>query len=88
MALLECFLLPHLRHISAITKIYVLLQLIANWWILWIMHKYAAAATVCTDFSVNPSRIQVIVGRVLKFAGYIHHYKILPGNIFGLMLKN
>ena len=25
---------------------------------------------------------------LLKFTGYIHNYKILPGNIFGLILKN
>ena len=25
---------------------------------------------------------------LLKFAGYIHNHKILPGNIFGLILKN
>ena len=24
----------------------------------------------------------------LKFAGYVPHYKILTGNIFGLILKN
>ena len=29
-----------------------------------------------------------IVASLLKFAGYIHNYKILPGNIFGLILKN
>ena len=27
------------------------------------------------------------MGRDLKFVGYVHHYKILPGNIFGLILK-
>ena len=26
--------------------------------------------------------------RDLKFAGYVHHYNILTGNIFGLILKN
>ena len=25
---------------------------------------------------------------LLKFTGYIHNHKILPGNIFGLILKN
>ena len=25
---------------------------------------------------------------LLKFAGYIHNHKILPGNIFGFILKN
>ena len=28
------------------------------------------------------------MGRDLKFAGYVPHYKILTGNIFGLILKN
>ena len=28
------------------------------------------------------------MGRHLKFAGYIHNHKILPGNVFGLILKN
>ena len=27
-----------------------------------------------------------IVASLLKFAGYIHNLKILPGNIFGLIL--
>ena len=35
-----------------------------------------------------PSRAKSIIGRDLKFAGYIPHYKILTGNIFGLILKN
>ena len=29
-----------------------------------------------------------VIARLLKFAGYIHNHKILPGNIFGLILKN
>ena len=29
-----------------------------------------------------------IIASRLKFAGYIHSHKILPGNIFGLILKN
>ena len=56
-------------------------------WILWITHEYAAAA-VCKRFFSYPSRGQGIIGRLLKFAGYIHNHKILPGNIFGLILKN
>ena len=28
-----------------------------------------------------------IIGRLLKFAGYIHKHIILPGNIFGLILN-
>ena len=29
-----------------------------------------------------------IIASLLKFAGYIHYHKILPGNIFGFILKN
>ena len=29
-----------------------------------------------------------IIASLLKFAGYIHSHKTLPGNIFGLILKN
>ena len=35
-----------------------------------------------------PSRAKDIIGRDFKFAGYVPHYKILTGNIFGLILKN
>ena len=35
-----------------------------------------------------PSRAKGIIGRDLKFAGYVPHYKILIGNILGLILKN
>ena len=28
-----------------------------------------------------------IIASLLKFAGYIHNHKIMPGNIFGLILK-
>ena len=35
-----------------------------------------------------PFRAKGIISKDLKFAGYVHHYKILRGNIFGLMLKN
>ena len=56
-------------------------------WVIWITHEYAAAA-VCRDFLRYPSRGQGIIGRLLKFSGYIHNHKILPGNIFGLILKN
>ena len=35
-----------------------------------------------------PSRTKGIKGRDLKFAGCVPHYKILTGNIFGLILKN
>ena len=35
-----------------------------------------------------PSRVKGIIGRDLKFAGYVSHYKIVTGIIFGLILKN
>ena len=34
------------------------------------------------------SRAKGIIGRDLKFVGYVPHYKVLTGNIFGLILKN
>ena len=34
-----------------------------------------------------PSRAKGIIAKDLKFAGYVPHYKILTGNIFGLILK-
>ena len=36
----------------------------------------------CVEISRYPSRGQGIIG------GYIHNHKILPENIFGLILKN
>ena len=39
-------------------------------------------------FSCYTSRGKDIIGRVLKFAGYIYDYKTLADNIFGLILKN
>ena len=53
-------------------------------------NKMAATAvfsTLSKDFCW-PSRAKGIIGNLLKFAGYIHNHKILPGNIFGLILKN
>ena len=35
-----------------------------------------------------PFRVKGIMGRDLKFAGYVPHYKILTGNVFGPILKN
>ena len=35
-----------------------------------------------------PSRSKDIIGRDLKFARDVHHYKILTRNIFDLILKN
>ena len=44
-------------------------------------------STLSKDFCW-PSRAKGIIGRDLKFAGYVPHFKILTGNIFGLILKN
>ena len=35
-----------------------------------------------------PSSAKGIIGRDLKFPGYVPHYKILTENIFGLVSKN
>ena len=43
--------------------------------------------TLSKDFCW-PSRAKGIIDRDLKFAGYVPHYKILAGSIFGLILKN
>ena len=42
----------------------------------------------CVDIFQLPSRGYCIIGRVVKFAGYVHQHKSLSGNIFGLILKN
>ena len=50
-----------------------------------------AARDVYSTLSKNfcwPSRAKDIIGRDLKFARYVPHYKILTGNIFGLILKD
>ena len=44
-------------------------------------------ATLSKDFCW-PSRAKGIIGRDLKFAGYVPRYRILTRNIFGLILKN
>ena len=44
-------------------------------------------STLSKDFCW-PSRAKDIIGRDLKFARYVPHYKILSGYIFGLILKN
>ena len=44
-------------------------------------------STLSKDFCW-PSRAKSIIGRDLKFVVYVPHYKILTGNIFGLILKN
>ena len=39
------------------------------------------------DFTIT-TLTKNIIASLLKFAGYIYNHKILPGNIFGLILKN
>ena len=56
-----------------------------------ILKNKMAATGIFSTFSKYfwwPSRAKGIIGRDLKFAGYVPHYKILTGNIFGLILKN
>ena len=56
-----------------------------------ILKNKMAATGIFSTFSKDfcrPSRAKGIIGRDLKFAGYIPHYKILTGNICGLILKN
>ena len=56
-----------------------------------ILKNKVAATGVYSAFSKDfwwPSRAKGIIRRDLKFAGYVPHYKILTGNIFGLILKN
>ena len=53
-------------------------------------NKMAATGVffTCSKDFCGPSRAKGIIGRDLKFAGYVPHYKILTGNIFGLISKN
>ena len=52
-----------------------------KWYLrLWSHIPLLLAVTALTRKKIIPS--------LLKFAGYIHNHKILPGNIFGLILKN
>ena len=56
-----------------------------------ILKNKMAATGIFSTFSKDfwwPSRAKGIIGRDLKFAGYVPHYKILTGNIFGFILKN
>ena len=56
-----------------------------------ILKNKMAATGVFSTFSKDfcwPSRAKGIIGRALKFTGYVPHYKILTGNVFGLILKN
>ena len=50
-----------------------------------------AATGIFLTFSKDfcwPSRAKGIIGRDLRFTGHVSNYKILTGNIFGLILKN
>ena len=58
-----------------------------------ILKNKMAAMGIFSTFSKDfwwPSRAKGIIARDLKFARYVYknHYKILTGNIFGLILKN
>ena len=60
-----------------------------NIFVLILKNKMAARdvySTLNKDFCWPP-RAKGIIGGDLKFAGYVPHYKILSGNIFGLILK-
>ena len=54
----------------------------------WIASCGYYGLCITQRFSRYPSRGQGIIGRLLKFSIYIHNYKILPGNIFGLISKS
>ena len=41
---------------------------------------------VCRYFPQPPLEQKVSRGRILEFAGYVHHYKSLSRSIFGLIL--
>ena len=56
-----------------------------------ILKNKMATIGVFSTFSKDfwwPSRAKGVIGRDVKFAGYVPHYKLLTGNIFGLILKN
>ena len=59
------------------------------WWILWFRFVTPTLLPQCVErFHCYHSNEKNIIASLLKFAGYIHNHKILPGNIFGLILKN
>ena len=63
--------------------------LLGNIFGLILKNKMAATGVffrLSTRTFVGP--LKGIIGRDLKFAGYVPHYKILTGNIFGLISKN
>ena len=56
-----------------------------------ILKNKMAARDVYTTLNKDfcwPPRAKSNISRDLKFTGYIPHYKILTGNIFGFILKN
>ena len=61
---------------------------------LWISPHYtriataATATAVCRYFTITTLTKKNFIASLLKFAAYIHNHKILPGNIFGFILKN
>ena len=44
--------------------------------------------TYVEGFLSHHSNEENILARLSRFEGYIHNHKMLPGNIFGLILKN
>ena len=95
MAFLEIF--SHLMKINIIATLLKFTGYIYNHKILpenifgLILKNKMATTGVFSTFSKDfcwPSRAKGIIGRDLKFAGYVLHYKILTGNIFTLILKN
>ena len=59
------------------------------------MPSVRASVCACVRACVRSSRFykslsisKTIIARASKFAGYIHHWKNLPGNLFLLILKN
>ena len=50
--------------------------------------QFVDPAPQCVErFHRYRSNEKNIIATLLKFTGYIHNHKILPGNIFGLILK-
>ena len=50
---------------------------------------FATSPPQCVErFHHYRSNEKIIIASLLIFPGYIHNHKILPGNIFGLILKN
>ena len=51
--------------------------------------RFVTPAWQCVErFHSYRSNEKNIIAGLLKFGGYIHNHKILPGNIFGLILKS